>query len=83
MWERDKPLEPGSDNGTEQIYVSLYHAHIPKLVEDNIVEFSEATETIKPGPNAEQVLTVLEGAGGGLDSQQERHARTDQNDRCS
>lgn len=74
-WEKDIPVESVTDADRERIFVSLYHNHIPKLVEDDIVEFVEADETIKPAANAEQVLNVLESAGGSGDSEQEDHAR--------
>ena len=80
-WEDEAPEETLYDDEVEQVYVSLYHNHVQKLVEDGIVEFDEATETIEPGPNAEQVLTVLEASGGSLDSQQEKHARNNTDDR--
>lgn len=72
--------ETGVDEGTadgatrDRVYVSLYHVHVPKLVDEGVVRFDEAAETIVAGPNAEQVLAVLEGAGASLDSRQEKHA---------
>lgn len=76
-WENDVPESTLYDDEVERVYVSLYHNHIPKLVEDGIVVFDEPTETIQPGPNAEQVLAVLENAGGSHDIAQEAHARSE------
>lgn len=76
-WENDVPESTLYDEEVERVYVALYHNHIPKLVEDGIVVFDDTTETIQPGPNAEQVLAVLENAGGSHDSEQEAHARRD------
>ncbi|MFC7137966.1 hypothetical protein ACFQRB_18990 [Halobaculum litoreum] len=59
---------------TERVYVSLYHNHVPKLVSDGIIVFSEAEETIEPAPNAEDVLAVLDQIGGYEDARQEDHA---------
>ncbi|GKZ15997.1 hypothetical protein HAL_38780 [Haladaptatus sp. T7] len=55
----------------------LYHSHVPKLVDLDVIEFDGDTETITPGPHAVQVLTALEGAGGSLDNRQETHARSE------
>lgn len=79
-WEQDVPLEAVTDDEAESVYVTLYHNHVPKLVEDGIVDFVEATETIRPAGNAEQVLSVLENAGGSRDSEQEEHARGDRDE---
>lgn len=76
-WENDVPESTLYDDEVERVYVSLYHNHVPKLVADGIVVFDEPTETIRPGPHAEQVLTVLEAAGGSHDIEQEAHARSD------
>lgn len=74
-WEEGVPVETLTDQEVERVYVSLYHNHVPKLVAEDIVEFVEATETIRPSGNAEQVLNVLENAGGSGDADQEAHAR--------
>lgn len=59
------------------MYVSLYHVHVPKLVDEGVITFDDGSETITPAENAEQVLAVLEGMGASLDSNQETHARGD------
>lgn len=72
--------EEGADEATidahrrNQMYVSLYHTHIPKLVDDGIVTFDSEDETIAQAEHAEQVLAVLAGAGASLDYAQEKHA---------
>lgn len=75
VWENDVPEHAVTDHQRERVYVSLYHAHVPKLVEEGVIAFDEANETIAPAENADQVLTALEGAGASLDSRQETHAR--------
>lgn len=80
-WEQDGSGSSVSDDTIEQVYVSLYHNHVPKLVDEGIVEFDAATETLGLGSHAEQVLGVLEDAGGSHDSYQETHARSDPDDR--
>lgn len=79
-WEQDVEIETLTDDEVERVYVSLYHNHVPKLVEDGIVEFVEANETIRPAVNAEQVLAVLHDAGGSSDREQEDHARSERDE---
>jgi len=74
-WENDVPEHEVTENQHEEVYVSLYHAHVPKLVDGGVITFDEATETITTAEHADQVMTALEGMGASLDSKQERHAR--------
>lgn len=74
-WERDVHDHEVTDPKRERVYVSLYHAHVPKLVEDGIVAFDESSGRITPAENADQVLAALRGVGATLDAEQERHAR--------
>jgi hypothetical protein len=74
-WENDVPESAVTERQQERAYVSLYHAHVPKLVEEGVVTFDEETETITVGPNADQALAALEGVGASLDAGQESHAR--------
>ena len=76
-WETDTPEANIATLTRQEMSTSLYHTHIPKLVDLDVIEFDAATETITPGPHAVQVLTVLEGAGGSLDNRQETHARSE------
>ncbi|WP_224448645.1 DUF7344 domain-containing protein [Haloprofundus salilacus] len=78
-WEHGIPEEDISNFDRNEMYTSLYHSHIPKLMELDIVEFNdgEVEETIVADFNAIQVLSVLQGAGASLDSAQEIHARRD------
>lgn len=79
-WEMNIPEHEIPDEEIELIYASLYHTHVPKLVDEGVLTFDSKDETIRPGPNAPQVLTALAGAGASLDSRQEDHAREDVND---
>lgn len=74
-WEQDVPEHAVTEDQRERVYVSLYHAHVPKLVDEGIITFDPATERITAAGNAEQVLAALEGMGASLDSTQESHAR--------
>ena len=79
-WEYEIPTHAVTDHQRDENVVSLYHTHVPKLVEEDIVRFDESTKTITAGPHAEQVLAALEGIGASLDSRQEQHARSELDD---
>lgn len=74
-WEDDVLSEDVPEEAIERVYVSLYHNHIPKLVSDSVIAFSETNETIEPASNTQEVLDVLDKIGGYEDSAQEEHAR--------
>lgn len=82
-WEQELPPRTLPAEDIEAVYIALYHTHVPQLVEDNIVRFSETDEVIQAGSNAEQVLAVLEGVGGIVDDDQEVHAREARHERHS
>lgn len=79
-FETDNPESEVSKHQRDQVYLALYHVHIPKLVEDDVVVFDEMTEVVRPGPNAQQMLLGLAGIGTILDAQQEAHARSEVDD---
>jgi hypothetical protein len=64
------------EGARDQLYASLYHGHLPKLAEDDVVEFDPEAATVAIGENAPQVLEALRGVGGSLDSAQRGHAET-------
>jgi len=74
MWENDIPEDDVTEGHRNRVYVSLYHAHIPKLVDTGVIDFDDADETIRPAENAEQVLDALKGIGRSVDAAQEAHA---------
>jgi hypothetical protein len=80
-WEHDVPEHAVTDAQREGVYVSLYHAHVPKLVDEGVITFDEMTETITTAEHAEQVMAALEGMGASLDSNQETHARSEIDER--
>jgi hypothetical protein len=79
-WEHDVEREAVTRTDRDEVYVSLHHAHVPKLVDDRIVEFDRDDETIAKGSNVEKVLAVLEEAGASRDSTKEDHARSERDD---
>jgi len=67
-WESDGPRHAVSPQEHDQVYLSLYHVHVPKLVNEEILTFDDRTETVGPGENASRVLSALEGIATCLDS---------------
>ena len=58
--EQDVPEHEIQETQREQMYISLYHTHVPKLAEAGVLEFDENAEMIRADRNIDQVLTVLE-----------------------
>lgn len=79
-WETDTQEQDVSQEEIDRMFASLYHAHIPKLVDERVIEFDKESETIRPGEYTAQVLTALAGAGASLDNRQEAHARSEMDD---
>jgi len=79
-WENDIPEHAVTDHQRQQVYAVLYHAHVPKLVDEGVVTFDDVSETITPAEHTEQVLTALQGVGASLDGLQETHARGEMDD---
>lgn len=74
-WERDIPAGEVSEEDRKPVQISLYHSHIPKLVDLGIIEYHEGEDIIVRARNTTQVEAVLDGAGAELDSRQEGHAK--------
>lgn len=79
-WEADVPTDAVTDDQRDRVYVALYHTHVPKLVDEGIVEFDESSETIRASEHAAQVLAALEGMGATLAADHEAHARSEMDD---
>lgn len=69
-----------SDEQRDRMYVSLYHAHVPKLVDEGVLAFDEASETVTPAGNAKEVLAALAGLGATLGSDQDQYTHEEMND---
>ena len=79
-WEDDVPEHEVGDDQRTAVYVSLYHTHVPNLVEREVVSYDPETETLSTAANAQQVLSALEGMGASLNGTLETHARSEMDD---
>ena len=70
-WERGVTEDAIAERDRERLLVSLYHTHVPKLVDHNVVAFDEATETIRAAENADRVLEALEAVAESLDGRRD------------
>jgi len=78
-WEQDKSVSEVTDEKQQDVYISLYHCHIPKLSRLGIVNYRVKENIIVRAVNTDQVQAVLDGAGAELDTRQETHARDTDN----
>jgi DNA-binding transcriptional ArsR family regulator len=80
-WEQDKPTSEVTDDERQDVHISLYHSHIPKLADLGVLDYHEKGDIIVRARNTAQVQAVLNGAGAELDARQEGHAQdTDTDD---
>lgn len=63
--------DDAADEGVQQTYLTLYHTHVPKLVECEVVEFDDDTGVVTHGPNADRALAALAGAVQSLEGLQD------------
>jgi hypothetical protein len=55
MMEHGNALDDIPAETVKQMYMSLYHTHIPKLVEASVVEYDQESDSVALGPNATQL----------------------------
>ncbi|MCU4753008.1 hypothetical protein OB919_13650 [Halobacteria archaeon AArc-curdl1] len=73
-WELDIHEETVKSKQRDQVYVSLMHAHVPRLVDHDVITFDRESEIISKAQFADQILKVLAGMGGSVDSNLQSHA---------
>lgn len=42
-----------------EIYMALYHDHLPHLVDAGVVRYNQESDTLEPGPNTAQLQSEL------------------------
>lgn len=60
-WEHGRP---GSELPDERlrVYTDLYHAHVPKLADSDVVSYNQTTDTVELAGQAPQIRPYLEQA---------------------
>lgn len=62
--EREIPADAVTDEQRRDLEIALYHVHVPKLAELDVVAVDDDAERVRPGPMAEPVLDLLERLSG-------------------
>lgn len=60
--EQETPLPDIPAEEVKRVYMSLYHTHIPKLVDANIVEYTQEQDLVALSTKSEHVEPFLERA---------------------
>lgn len=58
--ENDTTITEVSAEDVKQIYLSLYHAHIPKLEDASFVHDNQDTDSVAPAEKSEQLEQYTE-----------------------
>lgn len=70
--ERDKPVEEVSDDEQSEVLTALYHTHLPKLADLDLIEYERDEDVVVRSENTERVLAVLDGANAELTAREHR-----------
>lgn len=62
--EHDAPISDIPAEAVDRVRLSLYHSHIPKLADVDLVEHCEEREQVSLSTDSEQVEALLEFAAG-------------------
>lgn len=59
-YEADFAVKSLSEDEIQRVTVSLYHNHIPRLADANVIQYDSSTQEVAPGPRFEEATTILE-----------------------
>lgn len=68
VMEHQTALDDIPAETVKRMYMSLYHSHIPKLVEVNAIEYDQESDSVAVGPTATQLESHLTLARSSLSS---------------
>lgn len=57
--EHDAPISKIPKEDVLHVYSSLWHAHVPKLVEGDVVEYDQDRDLVSLGDNADRVARFI------------------------
>lgn len=58
--EQEKPLTQIPADDVMQVYLSLYHAHVPKLADADLVEYSQEQDLVRLTEECDRVQQLLD-----------------------
>lgn len=58
--EQERPVPDIPAEEVKQVYMSLYHVHVPKMVDANIVEYTQEQDMVVLTPESEHVEPFIE-----------------------
>lgn len=58
-WHTDSNSDAVDDATLTEMRTTLYHRHLPKLAEAGYIEWNRDTDTIRRGPNFDEIGPVL------------------------
>lgn len=66
--ELDKPIEEVTPAERKRVHTSLYHSHIPKLADLDVIEYEKREQAVVRPKDVSQVKAVLDGTGAHIDA---------------
>lgn len=57
--EQDMPISAIPEEDVLRVYTSLWHAHVPKLSEADVVAYDQERDLVRLGGNADRVERVI------------------------
>lgn len=58
--ESDAPITEIPAESVKRIYMKLYHAHVPRLVDEGVVAYDQRRDTVEPLAPVDQFAAYLE-----------------------
>ncbi|WP_266081748.1 DUF7344 domain-containing protein [Haladaptatus caseinilyticus] len=59
-WENDTTVQALASNERQRVYIALYQSHLPKLDNEDIIDYNQSRGIVKRGPLADQFDPYLE-----------------------
>lgn len=66
--ELDKPIEEVTSDERKRVHTSLYHSHLPKLANLDVIEYEHREDAVVRPKDVSQVKAVLDGTTARLDA---------------
>lgn len=60
VWENDTGISNVSAEEVKRVYISLYHTHVPKLADADIVEYSQDRDSVTMTDTADEIQSHVD-----------------------